>query len=74
MKEVYAQETLVECTDNGKSITADVDNFQAGKFLSVIINSVRVNLQYQDLGDLYVGSMGGLEFVSKGPKVIGTHR
>lgn len=74
MREVYAQETLVECTDNGKSITADVDRFQPGQFLSVIMNTVKVNLQYQGRFDQYVGSMGGMEFVSKGPKIIGTHR
>jgi|TARA_Y100000389_G_scaffold204382_1_gene256617 hypothetical protein len=74
MKEVYAQETLVECTDNGKSITADVDNFQPGEYLSVIMNTVKVSLQYQSLGEMYVGSMGGLEFISKGPKTVGTYR
>jgi|ETNmetMinimDraft_22_1059887.scaffolds.fasta_scaffold49363_3 hypothetical protein len=74
MKEVYAQETLVECTDNGKSITADVDSFQPGKYLSVVMNTVKVSLQYQDLGKIYVGSMGGLEFISKGPKTVGSYR
>ena len=74
MKEVYAQEVLVECTDNGKSITADVDNFQPGRYLSVIMNTVKVNLKYQDKFDHYVGSMGGLEFLSKGPKTVGTYR
>ena len=74
MKEVYAQETLVECNDNGKAITADVDNFQPGENLSVIMNTVKVSLQYQSLGEMYVGSMGGLEFISKGPKTVGTYR
>jgi hypothetical protein len=74
MKEVYAQETLVECTDNGKSITAEVDRFQPGQFLSVVMNTVTVNLQYQSRFDQYVGSMGGMEFVSKGPKTVGTYR
>ena len=74
MREVYAQETLVECVDNGKSITVIVDNFQPGKYLSVIMNTVKVNLQYQDKHDRYVGSMGGLEFISKGPKTVGSYR
>ena len=74
MREVYAQETLVECTDNGKSIMVDVDNFQPGRYLSVVMNTVKVNLQYQDKHDRYVGSMGGLEFISNGPKTIGSYR
>lgn len=71
MRYYYADETLIECTDNGKSVTADVDNFQPGVYLSVIMNTVKVNLQYQEKFDQYVGGMGGLEFVSKGPKRIG---
>lgn len=74
MKEVYAQETIVECTDNGKSISASVDRFQPGKYLSVVINTVRVNLQYQAKFDQYVGSMSGMEFVSKGPKRIASYK
>ena len=74
MREVYAKETLVECTDNGKSIMVDVDNFQPGRYLSVVMNTVKVNLQYQEKYDRYVGSMGGLEFISNGPKTIGSYR
>ena len=74
MREVYAQETLVACTDNGKSIMVDVDNFQPGRYLSVVMNTVKVNLQYQEKYDRYVGSMGGLEFISNGPKTIGSYR
>ena len=69
----YATETLVECTDNGKSIMAHVDRFEAEKYLAVIMNTVKVSLQYNKAFDHYVGSMGGLEFLSKGPKVIGSH-
>lgn len=71
MRDFYSDETLVECTDNGKTITADVDNFQPGKYLSVIMNTVKVSLQYHEKFDQYVGSMGGLEFISKGPKLLG---
>jgi hypothetical protein len=71
MRAIFDTEALVECTDNGKTITADVDNFHQGVYLSVVMNTVKVNLQYESKFDQYVGSMGGLEFVSKGPKQLG---
>ena len=71
MRDVFAQDCIVECTDNGKNITADVSKFVQGVFLEVTMNTVNVNLQYQDRFDQYVGSMGGLEFVSKGPQKLG---
>jgi len=71
VRDVFAQDCIVECTDNGKSITADVSKFVQGVFLEVTMNTVNVNLQYQERFDQYVGSMGGLEFVSKGPHQLG---
>jgi len=74
MKTAYETETVVECTDNGKCIVADVFNFQHGVYLSVVMNTVQVNLQYNKKFDQYQGSMGGLELISKGPKAIGSYR
>jgi len=68
MRDIFAEECVVECTDNGKSVTADVAEFRQGVYLTVIMNTVKVNMQYQSKFDQYVGGMGGLEFISKGPK------
>ena len=71
MREVFAQDCIVECTDTGKSVNADVSTFVKGVFLEVVMNTVKVNLQYQERFDQYAGSMGGLEFVTKGPQQLG---
>jgi len=70
MRDVFAQDCMVECTDNGNSINADVSRFVDSVFLEVVMNTVKVNLQYDSKFDQYVGSMGGLEFISKGPRKL----
>ena len=47
MNESYANECIVECTDNGKTVEAEVGSFQPEKYLQVFMNTVKVNLQYQ---------------------------
>lgn len=61
----------VSCTDNGKTISADVIEFNEGKYMSVSLNTVRVSLQYNSKFNEYVGSMGGMEFIAKAPKRVG---
>ena len=70
MRDIFDTSTVVECTDNGKSITADVAEFRKGVYLTVVMNTVKVNMQYESRFDQYVGSMGGLEFISKGPRQL----
>jgi hypothetical protein len=74
MNDIYAKECIIECVDNGKTMEADIENFHKGKFLSVYVNTVRVNLQYDTRTNVYVGSMAELEFISEGPKLLGRHR
>ena len=48
MNETYAKECIVECTDNGKTVEAEVGSFkQKNDFLQVFMNTVKVTLQYQ---------------------------
>jgi hypothetical protein len=55
--------------DSGKTVTADVLNFQPEKSLTVSINrAIKVILQYQERGRKYIGSASGFEFWSDGPK------
>ena len=70
----YERTTTVECIDNNKLVEADVITFVEGKYLTVALNTVRVNLQFNERYKIYIGSMGGLEFQSTGPKALGYYR
>ena len=74
MNETYAKECIVECTDNGKTVEAEVGSFKPNDFLQVFMNTVKVTLHYQPAHKVYVGNMAGMEFVTQGPKVLGTYR
>jgi hypothetical protein len=68
---MYEQTTLVLCSDNDKTIQADVLAFVPGKKLTVSINrSIKMEMMYQERNKLYIANQTGLEFVSKGPKEI----
>jgi hypothetical protein len=68
----FESECSIECTDNGKTVTATVDRFKEKESLVVLLEGkVRVNLRYTKHGE-YVGSMSGLEFVTQGPKFLGS--
>jgi hypothetical protein len=74
MNESYALTCQVECLENGNKIEADVDRFNKGEYLSVYMNTVKVNLQYDSKVNLYIGKMAGLEFGSEGPNFLGHYR
>lgn len=74
MRSSYDRTTAVECIDNGKTVDADVITFVEGKYLTVSLNTVRVNLQYNSRYNNYIGSMSGMEFQSNGPKLLGRYR
>jgi hypothetical protein len=73
MSNAYDRVASVECIDNGKFVEADVISFVEGKYLTVSLNTVRVNLQYNSRYKNYIGSMGGMEFQSSGPKFLGKY-
>lgn len=64
----FSTNAQVTCTDNGKTMEADVVDFRQGVYLVVSVSTVRVNLQYDAKHQHYVGNMSGLEFVSFGPE------
>lgn len=74
MRSSYDRTAVVECIDNGKTVDADVITFVEGKYLTVSLNTVRVNLQYNSRYNNYIGSMSGMEFQSNGPKLLGRYR
>ena len=61
-------------TIDGKTVEAEVGSFQPEKYLQVFMNTVKVNLQYQPAHKVYVGNMAGMEFVTSGPKMVGSYR
>ena len=58
----------LHCTDNDKTVTAEVLNFRQGDGLTVVVVGNRIVMKYNKQHDIYIGSMSGLEFTTKGPK------
>jgi hypothetical protein len=61
------EKITVTCTDNDKKHEAYLDRYSEGKFMDVIINTVRVKLVKE--GRVYVGHMAGLEFTATDPEI-----
>ena len=60
---------LIECTDNGKKMEAEVLSFKEEQFLSVSIQrAVKLNMSWNPEKNVYIGKGAGLEFISTGPK------
>lgn len=70
MRAIFEQTVAIKCTDNDKVVEADVNRFHEGVFLEVVMNTVKVNLQYDSRFEQYVGSLGGMEFITKGPRKL----
>ena len=69
MKTTYSDTCTVHCTDHDRSVDAEILQFAPEKKLSVSLDrSVKVTLIYEPKHQIYVGSMGGLEFTSSGPQ------
>ena len=67
----YKPTTTVTCSDNGKSMTADVISFIPKQRLVVSIEkSIRMEMTYNRDNQLYISRRSGLEFASKGPEVF----
>mgnify|MGYP003625241393 CR=1 FL=1 len=74
MNDSYAKECVVTCTDNGRTLDVDIGDFRPESYMTVYMNTVKVNLQWEPKHKIYVGGMGGLEFTTKGPKIVGSYR
>jgi len=58
----------VTCTDNGNTVTAEVEHFRQGDGLTVVVATNKIIMKYNKRHDIYVGNLLGMEFTSKGPK------
>lgn len=71
----YKPTTQVTCSDNGKSVTAQVISFVPEQRLVISLeNSIRVEMIYNPNLKLYMTKMSGLEFASNGPEIIDIDR
>tara|TARA_B100001287_G_scaffold239488_1_gene213414 strand:- start:441 stop:647 length:207 start_codon:yes stop_codon:yes gene_type:complete len=61
------KKVLVHCTDNDKTVEAEILNYRQGHFLECSINTVKVRMPFMKAtnGNQYVGNMAGYEFVTK---------
>lgn len=74
MNETYAQECIVENIDSGKEVEAEVAYFHPKESLTVYMNTVKVNLTYNEKQNAYIGNFAKMDFISKGPRLLGTYR
>ena len=60
------------CTDNDKTASAEVVNFRPEDGLTVVLAESKLVMKYKKNTDIYVGTLMGMEFTSKGPKFYET--
>lgn len=66
-KTIYEDTCKVVCEDNGKTVIADILQFNETRNLTVSINkSIKLLMSWN--GRTYEGRMSGMSFVSDGPK------
>ena len=53
----------IHCTDNGKDLDAYILAFKPKAFLEVALQTLKIRMAYQDRTKVFVGSVGGREFV-----------
>jgi hypothetical protein len=71
MRTYFEEHCVLHCTDNDKTVDAEVLNHQPFRSLTVTINrEIKVPMRYVEQHNIYVGSMAGREFTTPGPKEI----
>ena len=68
MKVQYDSNCELYCTDTGKTATAEVLNFRKEDGLTAFIAQSKVIMKYNKKHDVYIGTLMGMEFTTKGPK------
>ena len=63
----YENTCEIKQANSGKTVTAEVMDFNEGRNLTVVLNkSVKLLMNWN--GRLYEGRMAGIDFVSNGPR------
>ena len=65
--EFHSDNTEVEitCTNNGRVVTAEIDNLREKDSLDAFIATNKIRMKWN--GKVYVGNACGMEFTTKGP-------
>lgn len=63
----HDQQVKLQCVNNGKIMDADIIRWSKNKFLVVALNTIKINLQYNQKLNMYVGKSAGLNFQTSGP-------
>ena len=71
MKPRYEDKCKVTCTDNDKTVTADVMSYFPKNMLMIILGESKIGMKWNGRS-VYVGNALGMEFTSKGPEEIVT--
>ena len=71
MKPRYEDKCKVTCTDNDKTVTADVMSYNPKNILMIILGESKIGMKWNGRS-VYVGNALGMEFTSKGPEEIVT--
>ena len=67
----YADTCDIHNTDRDVTVVGEILDFRPDNRLVVSLGrSVKVSLEYDSYHKIYVGSMAGMEFTSKGPKEL----
>jgi len=75
IKSRYDDTCILHNVDKGQDIEAEILEFRPLVSLSVSIQrKIKLTLSYVTNKKMYVGSMAGLEFISKGPKETVTYQ
>jgi predicted RNA-binding protein with RPS1 domain len=65
----FDDKVIIECLKNGQKVEAEVLSFKENQFLSVVVQkTAKINMQWNNEKDLYIGRQVGLEFVTEGPQ------
>ena len=60
-----SNEVEITCTNNGKVVTAEIDNLKERQSLDAFIATNKIQMKWN--GSVYVGNAFGMEFTTKGP-------
>lgn len=71
---VYDTTAQVTCTDNGKTVTAEISEFVPERVLTVYLATNKIVMKYNLRHKNYVGNMFNMEFTSTGPQTLGSFR
>jgi hypothetical protein len=59
------EKVKLHCTDNGKDLDGHILSYKPKAYLEVAVQTLKIRMAYQERTKVFVGSVGGKEFVLK---------